>query len=173
MAVEQQIQRADYVTWASRGLGIYYGSWNQFSEYAEGPRDDCTYIQIYTDRERSTQRYIVHYNNLSEKAMHPTPVLLSGKSHGWRSLVGCSPWGREESDMTEWLHFDFSLSCTGEGNGNPLQCSCLGNLMDRGACWAMVHGVAKSWTQLNNWARMHISPSTVRPIFIPFLQYRV
>ena len=42
---------------------------------------------------------------------HPTPVLLPGKSHGWRSLVGCSPWGREESDMTERLHFHFSLSC--------------------------------------------------------------
>ena len=49
---------------------------------------------------------------------HPTPLLLPGKSHEWRSLVDCSPWGREESDMTEWLHFDFSLSCIGEGNGN-------------------------------------------------------
>ena len=63
---------------------------------------------------------------------HPTPVLLPGKSHGWRSLVGCSPWGCEESDTTEQLHFHFSLSCTGEGNGNPLQCSCLENPMDRG-----------------------------------------
>ena len=54
---------------------------------------------------------------------HPTPVLLPGKSHGPRSLVGCSPWGREESDTTERLTFHFSLSCTGEGNGNPLQCS--------------------------------------------------
>ena len=51
---------------------------------------------------------------------HPTPVLLPGKSHGWRSLVGCNPWGREESDTTERLHFHFSLSCIGEGNGNPL-----------------------------------------------------
>ena len=50
--------------------------------------------------------------------------LLPGKSHGWRSLVGCSPWDREESDTTERLHFHFSLSCIGEGNGNPLQCSC-------------------------------------------------
>ena len=48
---------------------------------------------------------------------HPTPVLLPGKSHG---RVGCSPWGRKESDTTERLHFHFSLSCTGEGNGNPL-----------------------------------------------------
>ena len=79
---------------------------------------------------------------------HPTPVLLPGKSHGWRSLVGCSPWGREESDTTEWLHFDFSLSCIGEGNGNPLQCSCLENPRDGGAWWAAVYGVAQSRTRL-------------------------
>ena len=63
---------------------------------------------------------------------HPTPVLLPGKSHGQRSLVGCSPWGRKESDTTERLHFHSSLSCTGEGNGNPLQCSCLENPRDGG-----------------------------------------
>ena len=63
---------------------------------------------------------------------HPTPVLLPGKSHGWRRLVGCSPWGHKESDMTERLHFHFSLSCTGKGNGNPLQYSCLENPMDGG-----------------------------------------
>ena len=79
---------------------------------------------------------------------HPTPVLLPGKSHGWRSLVGCSPWGREESDMTERLHFHSSLSCIGEGNGNPLQCSCLGNPRDGGAWWAAVSGVAQSRTRL-------------------------
>ena len=58
---------------------------------------------------------------------HPTPVLLRGKSHRWRTLVGCSLWGCEESHTNEWLNFHFSLSCTGEGNGNPLQCSCLEN----------------------------------------------
>ena len=75
---------------------------------------------------------------------HPTPVLLPGKSHGRRSLVGCSPWGREESDTTERLHFHFSLSCLGEGNGNPLQCSCLENPRDGGAWWAAVYAVAPS-----------------------------
>ena len=79
---------------------------------------------------------------------HPTPVLLPGKSHECRSLVGCSPWDREESDMTEWLSFHFSLSCIGEGNGNPLQCSCLENPRDGGAWWAAVYGVAQSRTQL-------------------------
>ena len=79
---------------------------------------------------------------------HPTPVLLPGKSHGRRSLVGCSPWGHEESDTTEQLRFHFSLSCIGEGNGNPLQCSCLENPRDGGAWWAAVSGVAQSRTRL-------------------------
>ena len=78
---------------------------------------------------------------------HPTPVLLPGKSHGWRSLVGCSPWDREESDTTKQLPFHFSLSCIGGGNGNPLQC-CLENPRDGGAWWAAIYGVAQSRTQL-------------------------
>ena len=79
---------------------------------------------------------------LRRRQWHPTLVLLPGKSHGWRSLVGCSPWGRYESDTTEGLLFHFSLSCIGEGNGTPLQCSCLENPRDRGAWWAAVYGVA-------------------------------
>ena len=67
---------------------------------------------------------------------------------GRRSLVGCSPWGRKESDMTELLPFHFSLSCIGGGNGNPLQCSCLENPRDGGAWWAAVYEVAQSRTQL-------------------------
>ena len=66
----------------------------------------------------------------------PTSVLLPGKSHGGRSLVGCNPWGCEELDKTEWLPFHFSLSCIGKGNGKPLQCSSLENPRDGGACWA-------------------------------------
>ena len=83
-----------------------------------------------------------------EKAMAPHSVLLLGKSYGWRSLVGCGPWGHGESDMTERLHFHFSLSCVGKGNGNPLQCSCLENPRGGGAWWADVYKVAQSWTQL-------------------------
>ena len=88
------------------------------------------------------------HNSTRRRQWHPTPVLLPGKSQGWRSLVGCSPWGREESDVTEQLHFHFSLFCIGEGNGNPLQCSCLENPRDGGAWWAAVYGVAQSRTQL-------------------------
>ena len=85
---------------------------------------------------------------LWRRQWHPTPVLLGGKSHGWRSLVGCGPWGHEESDTAERLHFHFSLSCIGEGNGSPLQCSWLENPRDGGAWWAAVYGVAQSRTRL-------------------------
>ena len=88
---------------------------------------------------------------VQRRQWHPTPVLLPGKSHVRRSLVGCSPWDREESDTTEWLHFHFSLSCIGEGNGNPLQCSCLENPRDRGAWWAVFYGgcrVGHDWSDL-------------------------
>ena len=85
---------------------------------------------------------------IRRRQWHPTPVLLPGKSHGCRSLEGCSPWGRWGSDTTEWLPFHFSLSCTGEGNGNPLQCSCLEDLRDGGAWWAAIYGAAESRTRL-------------------------
>ena len=62
--------------------------------------------------------------------------------------MGCSPWGRQELEMTERLHFHFSLSCIGGGNGNPLQCSRLENPRDGGAWWAAVYGVAQSRTRL-------------------------
>ena len=86
--------------------------------------------------------------NLATWQRHSTPVFLPGESHGRMSLVGCSPWGCEESDTTERLHFHFSLSCVGEGNGSPLQCCCLDNPRDRGAWWAAVYGVAQSQTRL-------------------------
>ena len=62
--------------------------------------------------------------------------------------MGCSPWGRKELDTTERLNFHFSLSCLGEGNGNPLQCSCPENPRDGGAWWAAIYGVAQSRTRL-------------------------
>ena len=90
------------------------------------------------------KRYLSY---VRRRQWHPTPVLLPGKSHGRRSLVGYSPWGHEESDATERLHFYFSLSRIGEANGNPLQCSCLENPRDGGAWWA-VYGVTQSRTRL-------------------------
>ena len=88
---------------------------------------------------------------------HPAPILLPGKSHGRRSLVVCSSFGRKELDTTEWLPFHFSLSCIGEGHGNPLQCSCLENPRDGGAWWAAGYGVAQSRT----WLKWLSSSSTI------------
>ena len=97
------------------------------------------------EEEKEKTRALIH---LQRRQWQPTPVLSPGKYHGRRSLVDCSPWGRQESDRTERLHFHFSLSCTGEGNGNPFQCSCLENPRDGRAWWAAVYGVAQSWTRL-------------------------
>ena len=60
----------------------------------------------------------------------------------------CSPWGHYSWDTTERLHFHFSPSCIGEGNGNPLQCSCLENPRDGEAWWAAVYRVAQIRTRL-------------------------
>ena len=100
------------------------------------------------------------YPLFSEKAMAPHSSTLAWKSHGRRSLVGCSPWGREEVDTTERLYLHFSLSCIGEGNGNPLQCSCLENPRDGGAWWASIYGVAQSQTRLKR-----LSSSSSNPLF--------
>ena len=75
------------------------------------------------------------------------------------------PWTEEPDGLwsmgsTERLHFDFSLSCIGKGNGNPLQCSCLENPRDEGAWWAAVYGVAQSRTRLKQLSSSSSSSST-------------
>ena len=102
---------------------------------------------------------------------HPTPVPSPGNSHGWRSLVGCSPWGCTELDTTERLHFHFSLSQIGEGNGNPLQCSCLENPRDGGAWWAAVYGVAQSRTRLKRLSSSSSSSSVPSGSFCLFVNW--
>ena len=77
--------------------------------------------------------------------------------------MGCSPWDREESDTTKQLHFHFSLSCIGEGNGNPLQCSCLENPRDGGAWWAAIYGVAQSRTRLKQLSSSSSSSDNEQP----------
>ena len=113
---------------------------------------------IFVDKVMSVLFNMLSRLVIRRRQWQPIPVLLPGKSHGQRSLVACSPWGREESDTTEQLHFDFSLSCIGEGNGNPLQCSCLENPRDRGACWSAIYGVAQSRTRLK---RLSSSSSSI------------
>ena len=80
--------------------------------------------------------------------MAPHSSTLAWKIPWMEEPGGLQSMGHEESDMTERLHFHFSLSCTGEGNGNPLQCSCLENPRDGGAWWASVYGVTQSQTRL-------------------------
>ena len=112
----------------------------EFSFTATGTSDRRTVFMLH--------QLVLDIILFRRRQWHPTPVLLPGKSHGRRCLVGCSPWGRKELDTTEGLHFHFSLSCIGEGNGNPLQCSCLENPRGGGAWWAAIYGVAQSRTQL-------------------------
>ena len=71
--------------------------------------------------------------------------------------------------MTEQLHFDFSLSCIGEGNGNPLQCPCLKNPKDGGAWWAAVCGVAQSGTRLTRLSSSSSSSLSVNPKLLIYL----
>ena len=108
---------------------------------------------------------------VAEKAMAPHSSALTWKIHGQRSLVGCSPWGRKESDPTERLHFHFSVSCIGEGNGIPLQCSCLENPRDVGTWWAAVCGVAQSQTQLKRLSKQASKQADRRKIQL-FLKVR-
>ena len=102
---------------------------------------NCSFCLGYNWALLSWPLYILVWTRVASqrRRWHATPVPLPGKSHGRRSLVGCSPWGRYKSDTTEQLHFHFSLLCIGEGNGNPLQCSCLENPRDGGAWWAAVY----------------------------------
>ena len=140
----------------------YYGAWSGWAVSI------CVLPLTVHDYLFKINLYLLKYSwctvlnklvHASRRQWHPTPVLLPGKSHGRKNLVGCSPWGCKESDMTEWLSFHFSLSCIGEGNGNPLQCSCLENPRDGGAWWAAVYGVTQSRTRLK-WLSSSSSDST-------------
>ena len=136
---------------SGRFLGEGNGNLLQYS-WLKNPMDGGAWWTAVHGVAKSRTRlsdftFTFHFPAL-EKAMAPHSSTLAWKIHGRRSLVGCSPWGREESDTTERLPFPFSLSCIGEGNGNPLQCSCLENPRDGGAWWAAVYGVAQSRTRL-------------------------
>ena len=110
--------------------------------------DQYNLPNLKQQRENILKKFERDSGAYGRRQWHPTPVFFPGKSHGWRSLVGRRPWGCEESDTTEWLHFHFLLPCIGEGNGSPLQCSCLENPRDGGAWWAAMYGVEQSRTRL-------------------------
>ena len=109
-----------------------------------------SYFITVLHRQTGSKATLVHKhgNSVQWKAVAAHSSAPAWRIPRQRSLVGCSPWGHEESGTTEQLHFHFSLSCIGEGNGNPLQCSCLENPRDGGAWWAAVYGVAQSRTRL-------------------------
>ena len=95
----------------------------------------------------------------AQKAMVPDSSTLAWKIPWMEEPGRLQSMGLEESDTTERLHFHFSLSCIGEGNGNRLQYFCLENPRDGGAWWAAVYGVAQSRTQL---MRLSSSSSRIR-----------
>ena len=103
-----------------------------------------TALGIHSEKSHNLKRFM--HPNVHCSTIHKSQDIET--TYGQRSLIGCSPWGCQESDTTERLYFHSSLSCIGEGNGNPLQCSCLENPRDGGAWWAAVDGVAQSRTRL-------------------------
>ena len=156
-------QQLTYI--ACSGGSLYFLVWKSLSPWISHLISFFNfgkYSALYFLSSSSEMPRIFRFHNLMSphrwRQWHPTPVLLPGESHGWRSLVGCSPWGSYESDATEWLHFHFSLSHNGEGNGIPLQCSCLENPRDGRAWWAAIYGVPQSWTRLK---RLSSSSSSI------------
>ena len=133
-----------WTSWDLEGHGEFIGL--SFCLFLATPHSMWGLSSSTRDQTRySTIRHLATSIWLPQRRQrHPAPVLLPGKSHERRSLEGCSLWGRCGSDTAERLHFLFSLSCIGEGNGNPLQCSCLENPRDGGAWWAAVYGVKKN-----------------------------
>ena len=87
--------------------------------------------------------------------MAPHSSTLAWKIPWMEKPGGLQSMGSLESDTTEQLYFHFSLSCIGEGNGNPLRCSCLENPRDGGAWWAAVSAVAQSQTRLKRLSSIH------------------
>ena len=113
-------------------------------------------LLLYVTKSNSVDKPGAQYKD-RRRRWHPIPALLPGKSHGWGILIGCGPG---------WVRHDWatSLSCIGEGNGNPLQCSCLENPRDGGAWWAAVCGIAQNRTRLKQ-----LSSSSRIAISRPFL----
>ena len=101
-----------------------------------------------------------------EKAMAPHSSTLAWKIPWMEEPGSCSPWGHYESDVTERLHFHFSLSRNGEGNGNPLQCSCLDSPRDGASWWAAIYGVGQSQTRLKRLSSSSSSSSSVLGIYL-------
>ena len=130
---------------ATFSTGLPEGGQHQIAQFSA-----CTILKMESSS-TSVARTDILWSKMSffhqilrnlQKAMATHSSTVAWRIPWAEELVGCSPWSREESDMTERLHFHFSLSCTGEGNGNLLEYSCLENPRDGGAWWAAICGVA-------------------------------
>ena len=104
----------------------------------------CSYLHEVCDCILMNHTFIISFS----PSMAPHSSTLAWKIPWMEEPGGLQSMGLLESDTTERLPFHFSLSCIGEGNDNPLQCSCLENPRDGGAWWAAVYGVAQSRTRL-------------------------
>ena len=123
------------------------------------------FFYMYIRPLHNPKELVCHYLLEDWKVMAAHSSTLAWKIP-WAEEPGrLSPWGHKGSDATERLHFHFSLSCIGEGNGSPLQCSCLENPRDRGAWWAAVCGVSQSRTRLK---RFSSSSSSRHCYSVPF-----
>ena len=102
-------------------------------------------------RVRNSAHFYMYLENNTEKVMAPHSSTFAWQiprmeEPGRLQSIGSRRVRQRLSDFTFTFHF--SLSCIGEGNGNPLQCSCLEDPRDGGASWAAIYGVAQSWTRL-------------------------
>ena len=123
-------------------------------------------ILIKIERGRKSHGCFWVPRGISEKAMALHSSTLAWKIP-WTAEPGRLQFmGSLRVDTAERLHFHFSLSCIGEGNGNPLQCSCLENPRDGGAWWAAISGVTQSQTRLK---RLSSSSSSIHiSVRLPF-----
>ena len=140
---------ANWFTWPTSPLPVTVLLITFFCQRSIFPKKKKKIVNRYINFLQETWEWSLGWEDPLEEGMVTHSSILAWETHGQKSLVGYSPWGHEELDMTERLPFHFSVSCIGAGNGNPLQCSCLENSRDRGAWWASIYGVAQSQ---HNWS---------------------
>ena len=130
--------------------GKYIQVHSSWSHHFETPVPRTFFKATWTRAKtrKSNDPTIKCYSHLTEKAMAPHSSTFAWKIPWTEEPGGLQAMGSLELHTTERLHFHFSLSCIGEGNGNPLQYSCLENPRDVEASWAAIYGVAQSWTWL-------------------------
>jgi len=150
--------------------GPWQGHWQRGQKLGSGPGQQppagpAQMLRLFSlSFSSSYVKWVVASSRHSGEAMAPHSSTLVWKISWTEEPGGLQSMGSLESDTTERLHFHFSLSCIGEGNGTPLQYSCLENPMDGGAWWAAISGVAQSRTRLKRLSSSS-SSSSISPRF--------